>query len=62
MLHRAVAVAARGSGDHTLKVWDLDGTCVATMKGHSGTVYCVFQLADGRVVSGHHDGAVRVWR
>ena len=30
-----------GSGDKTLKVWDIaTGECVATLEGHSNTVRC----------------------
>ena len=30
-----------GSGDNTLKVWDVaTGKCLATLKGHSGNVRC----------------------
>ena len=30
-----------GSSDKTLKVWDVaTGRCVATLKGHSGSVRC----------------------
>ena len=30
-----------GSGDKTLKVWDVaTGKCVATLKGHSSNVRC----------------------
>ena len=29
--------------------------------GHTGAVYCVVQLADGRIVSGSGDKTLRVW-
>ena len=37
------------------------GNCVATWNGHTNTVMCVCQLADGRVVSGSADNTLRVW-
>ncbi len=60
---RAVSVSADGS----LKVWDVapDGPArrreQATLKGHGGPVWAVAALADGRVLSGGSDGAVRLW-
>ena len=31
------------------------------LTGHTKTVYCVVQLADGRIVSGSYDNTLRVW-
>ena len=31
------------------------------LTGHTGNVYCVAQLADGRIVSGSRDKSLRVW-
>ena len=66
---RAVAVTAdgrtavSGSGDHTLKVWDLDrGTERTTLRGHTDEVTAVAVTADGRTaVSVSDDGTLKVW-
>lgn len=51
-----------GSDDRTLKVWDTTSwTCMKTLEGHTGDVYCVSQLFDGRLVSGSLDRTVKVW-
>ena len=38
------------------------GVCEMTLKGHSGFVRCLVQLADGRVVSGSADNTLKVWK
>jgi len=46
-------------------VWDLtkpEGQqCVATLRGHTGMVYSVIQLKDGRFVSASQDKTLKVW-
>ena len=37
------------------------GSLVATLTGHSGTVFCLAPLPGGGVVSGSHDGTIRTW-
>jgi WD40 repeat protein len=32
-----------------------------TLQGHTGTVLCVTQLTDGRLVSGGFDGTIKIW-
>ena len=51
------------SNDSTLKVWDVEtGECVATLEGHSESVYGVAVLPDGRrVVSASGDNTLKVW-
>ena len=46
-----------------VRLWDLEsGTCLAVLRGHSGTVHSVAIDADGRLaVSGSSDHTVRVW-
>ena len=36
--------------------------CERTLVGHSKSVECLVQLADGRVVSGGWDDTLKVWR
>jgi len=52
-----------GSGDYTIKLWDLDsGREVRRFEGHEGTVYALALSADGkRLVSGSLDGTARLW-
>ena len=55
--------AVSASGDHTLKVWDLDsGRALRTLEGHSGYVDGVAVTADGkRAVSASGDNTLKVW-
>ena len=41
-LEPRLAIAASGSDDRTVRVWDLrEGRCTATLEGHDGGVYAV---------------------
>ena len=55
--------AVSGSGDHTLKVWDLQtGQDRLTLQGHSEEVTAVAITPDGRhAVSGSWDHTLKVW-
>jgi WD40 repeat protein len=52
-----------GSGDHTLKMWDLEtGAELVAFRGHAHSVRTAAVTADGRrLVSGSDDGTVKVW-
>jgi len=52
-----------GSGDRTLKVWDLEtGRCKATLKGHTSAIWGVAVTPDGKtVVSTSLDTTLKVW-
>ena len=55
--------AVSGSGDDTLRVWDLaTGACMHAMEGHEVTVVSINVLPDGkRALSGSRDGTLRLW-
>ncbi|KAJ3229900.1 hypothetical protein HDU81_004946, partial [Chytriomyces hyalinus] len=54
---------ASGSLDATVKLWSLDGACLATLEGHSDGVSSVaFTSDDKTIISGSFDGSVKVWR
>ena len=55
--------ALSGSGDQTLRLWDLEtGETLRTLQGHSSSVYAVAVLADGRrALSGSDDTTLRLW-
>ena len=55
--------AVSGSGDKTLRVWDLEtGACLRPLEGHGDRVLCVSVTPDGRrAVSGSGDKTLRVW-
>ena len=55
--------AVSGSGDDTLKVWDLDtGKEISTLTGHNSWVNAVAITPDGKkAVSGSHDSTLKVW-
>src|SRR5690606_1226622 len=55
--------AFTGSGDYTIKLWDLDtGREMLRFSGHSGTVYALALSGDGRqLLSGSLDGSARLW-
>jgi len=55
--------AVTGSGDYTIKLWDLDTFKeVRRFEGHSGTVYEIALSSDGkRLASVSLDGTARLW-
>ena len=60
---RAERVLATGSGDKTVKLWNLDDfTCVKTFEGHTNSVLRIdFINAGMQMVSSASDGLVKVW-
>ncbi|KAF5368320.1 hypothetical protein D9758_002172 [Tetrapyrgos nigripes] len=60
---REERVLATGSGDKTVKLWNLDDfTCVKTFEGHTNSVLRVdFLNAGMQLVSSASDGLVKLW-
>jgi WD40 repeat protein/serine/threonine protein kinase len=56
-------LALSGSGDRTLRLWDLEaGRCLKTLSGHTDWVRSVCFAPDGRrALSGSWDGTLRLW-
>jgi hypothetical protein len=53
---------ASGSGDHTIKLWDLaSGHCTATLAGHSEWVNPLALLPGGRLASGAGSHTIKLW-
>ena len=57
-IHNKCIVSA--SIDKTVKVWNVKGECLRTLKGHNSPVYCV-AIRDGKIVSGAKDGSLKIW-
>jgi WD40 repeat protein len=54
---------ASASVDKTIKLWQRDGTEVATLKGHQAIVRAVKFSPDGQfIASGSDDGTVKLWQ
>jgi WD40 repeat protein len=49
------------SGDHTLRLWDLDGKPLAILAGHTAGVRGALALPDGRLLSWSDDTTLRLW-
>merc|ERR1712072_1434812 len=46
----------------TIKIWDTSsGTCIKTLKGHTGWVYSLCLLTDGTLASGSGDKNIKIW-
>ncbi|KAL6307705.1 U3 small nucleolar RNA-associated protein [Sparassis latifolia] len=60
---RTERVLATGSGDKSVKLWNLDDfTCVKTFEGHTNSVLRVdFLNAGMQIVSAASDGLVKLW-
>ncbi|MDJ0976834.1 MAG: serine/threonine-protein kinase [Planctomycetota bacterium] len=55
--HRVVT----GMGDGTLRVWDLRGRELRTLRGHHAAIQSLALSADGQIISSSDDGTVRFW-
>ena len=62
-LSRDGKYALSGSGDNTLKLWEVaTGRCVRTFEGHGGSVDSVSLSADGKyALSGSLDNTLKLW-
>ena len=56
--------ALSGSGDNTLKLWEITtGRCLQTFQGHTDGVNSVCLSTDGRwILSGGSDNTLRLWQ
>jgi WD40 repeat protein len=51
-----------GSFDNIIRIWDIDGSEIQTLRGHDGWVNSVDLTPDGtRIVSGSQDMTIRIW-
>jgi len=49
------------SKDNTLRLWDADGSPLATLTGHTNDVNGAIELGDGRILSWGDDATLRLW-
>lgn len=53
---------ATASDDKTVLIWRADGQLDVSLIGHTGPVSAIAYRRNGTLVSGGHDGTVRVWQ
>jgi len=53
---------ASAGADKTIKLWDINGTLLKTLKGHRNTVWSVNFSPDGKLLaSTGNDGTIKIW-
>ena len=57
------SILATGSGDNTVRLWDLDTELPkTTLSGHTGWILCVeWSGSERALASGSHDNSIRIW-
>src|SRR6185369_8627188 len=54
---------ASGGDDKVIKLWNpQDGTEAGALRGHDASVSSLVFTRQGNLVSGSHDGSVKIWR
>ncbi len=55
-------IIASGSGDNTIKLWDIEGREILTLKGHADDVLSIAFSPDGKIIaSGSYDNTIKLW-
>jgi WD40 repeat protein len=53
---------ASGSDDNTIKIWNHQGECLKTLRGHKAWVYSVAFIPQGEILaSGSRDNTIKLW-
>ena len=54
-------ILVSGSQDKTVKIWDIkSGKYTHTFEGHQGGVWCLSFFTPNLILSGSHDGSIKV--
>jgi WD40 repeat protein len=49
------------SSDKKIKVWNNQGKCIITFKGHKNWILCLVELKNGNLASGSLDKTIKIW-
>jgi len=61
---RLISSKTRNFGSSDIDIWDLTkwfNKCIATLRGHKGTIYAFVLLPDGQLASGSSDYTIKLW-
>jgi len=51
-----------GSSDNTVRIWNMKGTLLNILKGHTDEVYSICLSPSGnRILSASYDKTIRIW-
>jgi WD40 repeat protein len=50
-----------GSADSTVRIWEMDGTCIKKIYNSEGWINKIEELSDGRVACGSNNHTINIW-
>ncbi len=61
LLELKSGIIVSGDSNYNIRLWNREGECINTVKGHSGYVRGLLELQNGLLASNSDDGSIKLW-